>query len=113
MFKYLSILTVLAALGAGSLGAHEREADLQRINVSNAGFDMVVATAKIPNAVIYDLGETPDALAIHLVGGALWLAFEDADKMLETFDMLQQSVGNFHVERKGINLAVYIVPKIQ
>ena len=44
---------------------------------------MIVATPKSANAPIYDLGESPDALIIHLTGGELWIGYDDAATMLE------------------------------
>ena len=101
----------LIALGTGPLTAHEREAHLQKITGPDNAFDMIVATAKSPNAPIYDLSETPDALVIHLIGGELWLAFEDAAKMLEAIDVLHRPIGAFRVGNQDNAVAVYIAPK--
>jgi hypothetical protein len=112
MLKIFSICAALVAVGAGSVGAHEREAILQKIEVPDASFDMLVATTRSPNPAIYDLGDSPDALVIHLIGGELWLGFDDGAKMLDTLDMLQRPVGSFHLENPATNpIAVYLVPK--
>ena len=73
---------------------------------------MLVATAK-PGGAIYDLGESLDALVIHLIGGKLWVGFDDASKMMETIDMLRRPLGSFHVESKEPDpIAVYLIPKV-
>jgi hypothetical protein len=76
---------------------------------------MVVAMPKSSAAAIYDLGYTPDALVIHLIGGKLWIGFEDAGKMLKALDVLRRPIGAFHAESDdGTStkpVAVYVVPK--
>jgi hypothetical protein len=59
----------------------------------------------------YDLGETPDALVIHLVGGELWVAFEDAAKMLDAMERLRRPLGTFYIRDRENPVAVYIIPK--
>jgi len=70
-----------------------------KIEVPGANFEMLVATAK-PGGAIYDFGESPDALVIHLIGAKLWVGFDDAAKMLETIDILRRPLGSFHVDKK-------------
>src|ERR1051325_6310128 len=111
MLKSSALGIALMALVTGPLCAHEREATLQRITGEDDGFDMIVAAPKSPNAPIYDLGETPDALVIHLVGGELWVAFNDAAKMLEAIEMLRCPLGAFHVRARDSPVAVYLIPK--
>src|SRR5204863_8672848 len=98
MLKRLAICCALV-LAAGSSSAHEREAILQKIEVPGANFEMLVATAKQGGA-IYDLAGSPDALVIHLIGGKLWVGFDDAAKMLETIDTLHRPLGSLHAEEK-------------
>jgi len=73
--------------------------------------DMIVATPKSANAPIYDLGESPDALIIHLTGGELWIGYDDAATMLEGIEMLHHPIGAFHVGDQNNPVAVYIIPK--
>ena len=80
MLKRFAICAALVALEAGSAAAQEREAVLQKIAVPGTSFEMLVATASSPDGAIYDLGDTPDSLVIHLIGGKLWVGFEDAGK---------------------------------
>jgi hypothetical protein len=111
MLKRLAMCCALV-LGAGSSSAHEREAILQKIEVPGANFQMLVATAK-PGRAIYDLGESPDALVIHLIGTKLWVGFDDASKMLETIDLLRRPLGSFHLEGNEADpIAIYLIPKV-
>ena len=110
MLKRLAMCCALV-LGAGSSSAHEREAILQKIEVPGVNFEMLVATAK-PGGAIYDLGESPEALVIHLMGRKLWVGFDDAAKMLETIDMLRRPLGSFNLERNEADpIALYLIPK--
>jgi hypothetical protein len=73
---------------------------------------MLVATAK-PGGAIYDLGESPDALIIHLIGTKLWVGFDEVTAMLETMDIVRRPLGSFHVENKEADpIAVYLIPKV-
>ena len=58
---------------------------------------------------------SPDALIVHLIGGELVLAFDDADKMLRAAELLRLPVSASHWLRKDGKLrtpfAVYVVPK--
>ena len=109
MLKRLAICCALV-LAAGSSSAHEREAILQKIEVPGTNFEMLVATAK-PGGAIYDLGESPDALIIHLTGGELWIGYDDAATMLEGIEMFHHPIGAFHVGDQNNPVAVYIIPK--
>jgi hypothetical protein len=113
MLKHISICTVLALLGTSPLWALEQEAALQEVALPGAGFNIVLATAKSPAATI-DLGESPDAMILHLSGGELALAFEDGAKMLEAFDLLQHPGCAFRASDDGGSAkpaSVYVVPK--
>jgi hypothetical protein len=111
MLKLAAVGATLIALATGPLSAHEREAALQRIVGPDDAFEMIVATAKSADAPIYDLADTPDALVIHLIGGELWLEFEDAAKMLEAVEMLHRPSGAFHEGNRGDPVTFYIIPK--
>jgi hypothetical protein len=111
MLKVAAVCAALIALATGPLGAYEREANIQRIAGSDDTSDMIVATPKSANAPIYDLGESPDALIIHLTGGELWIGYDDAATMLEGIEMLHHPIGAFHVGDQNNPVAVYIIPK--
>ena len=65
MLKYLSILTAAIALGSVAANAQQREAVFQRIDVPNATFDIVVATAKFGSSAEY-YRDQPDPNLIYL-----------------------------------------------
>jgi hypothetical protein len=115
MLKHLSIFTVLSALAATPVAAYQQEAELQRIEVPGAVFDLVLAAPKSPARVVYDLSESPDALVVHLIGDELVLTFEDAEKMLKAVASLGFPAGVFHVVSKDgksrTPFAVYAAPK--
>jgi hypothetical protein len=114
MLKHLSICAVLIAFATGSVNAQQQEAVLQKLEVPGAAFDIILAMPK-PSGATYNLGNSPDALLVHLTGGELALGFDGAEKMLKALDSLQLPVCSFHVENKDSKsrkpVAVYIVPK--
>ena len=85
MLKYLTICAALLGFGTAPVAAQQQEAVLDRKEVPGADFDIVLALPKSPPHPMYDLSELPDALVIHLIGGELVLAFEDAGKMLSAW----------------------------
>lgn len=113
MFKHLSICAALLAFATGSANAQEQEAILQKVEVPGARFHMLVAVPK-SSGVTYNLGNSPDALVVHLTGGKLVVGFDDAEQMLRAFDQLRGPAFGFHVPSKDggstIPAAVYIVP---
>ena len=111
MLKVTAICAALIALATAPLVAHEREATLQRVIGPDDAFDVIIGTPNNGNAPIYDLGDTPDALVIHLTGGELWVGFDDAAKMLETIEMLRRPLGRFYLGSRDNPVAVYMVPK--
>jgi hypothetical protein len=112
MLRHLSICAALMAFTMGSATAQEREAMMQRIAVPSSGFDIVVAMPKLGGAT-YDLGNSPDALIVHLIGDDLALAFDDPWKMVKTFDYLRKPIGAFYVDgpdlKSRIPIALYMV----
>jgi hypothetical protein len=114
MLKHISICATLVVLGTSPLSAQQQEAALQQLDLPGAGFNIVLATPKSPAAVI-DLGASPDALILHLVGGELALAFEDGSKMLEAINLLQHPGCAFRAGNgNGISstpISVYVVPR--
>ena len=116
MLKHLSICAALLAFGTGSVNAQQQEAVLQKVDVPGAGFDIMLAMPK-PSGVTYNLGNSPDALIVHLIGGELALGFDGAEKMLKALESLRLPVCAFHVESKDSKsrkpVSVYIVPKTE
>ena len=114
MLKHLSVSVALIAFVMNSANAEQQEAALQRIAVPGAGFDIVLAMPK-PGGATYNLGKSPDALLVHLIGGELALGFDSAERMMRELDALQLPVCAFHVEGKASRsrkpVSVYIVPR--
>jgi hypothetical protein len=114
MLKYFSVSVVLLTLGSSLAQAQQQEAVLHRVGVPGAGFDIVVARPSSSGATI-NLGRSPDALVVHLIGGELALSFDSEVRMLKALDSLQLPACAFQVDRvTGIPrepVAVYVVPK--
>ena len=109
MLKSLSVFAALVALGVGQVHAQKQEAVLQLVEVPGAGFDFVLASPKPGAGALPDLGNAPDALVIHLHGGELAVAFEDAYEMLKAIDALRSPVWAHSVGQRPI--ALYMVPR--
>jgi len=114
MLKHLPICAALIVFGTGCAGAQQREAELKRIEVPGAAYDLLLATPKVPE-VIFDLSKSPDAFVINLVGGALALGRESGEDLLNASDMLRSPIGAFQVRREDgtspTPVAVYMIPK--
>jgi len=114
MYKKLTIFAALLAFAAAPVSAHPLEAVLQRVSVSGAPFDIVLAMPKSPPKLMDDLNMSPDALLMHLTGDELIVAFEDAREMLTVAETLRSSMSNTHwVSKDGAPFAVYLVPKAE
>jgi hypothetical protein len=102
--------------GTSPVQAQHQEADLERVAIPGAGFDLVVAIPKSDN-IIYGLDETPDALVIRLHGGALILAFENVESMIRALDLLQKPIyASWIMRRNGrsrMPISVYLVPSVE
>jgi len=117
MLKQISICAMMVVvIGACPAKAQQYEAQLQPIELSGAGFDLVLATRKSPATGI-DLAESPDGLFVSLIGGQLALAFDDAGKMIETIESLRWSGCAFETRgRNGVStepVALYVVASRQ
>jgi hypothetical protein len=113
MLRHLSIWAALIAVATGSVNAQQQEAVLQKLTVPGATFDIILAVPK-PSGATYDLGKSPEALLVHLVGGELALGFDGEATMLKALESLRMPVCAFHVESKDKPrkpVSVYIVPK--
>jgi hypothetical protein len=115
MLKHLSICAALLAFGAASANAQQQEAVLQKLTVPGADFDIVLAMPRSPPQRMDDLNMSPDALVVHLIGGELVLAFDDAGKMLKAAESLGSPVSASHWVRKDgrTPFAIYVAPKAE
>jgi hypothetical protein len=116
MLRFLAIFSAFLVVGASPIQAQHQEAVLQRVAIPNAGFDIVLATPKSGN-IIYGLDETPDAFVIRLNGGALILAFENAESMIRAMDLLQKPIyASWIMSRDGkfrMPISVYLVSRVE
>jgi hypothetical protein len=116
MLKHFSISVVLLTLGLSLAQAQQQEAVLHRVGVPGAGFDIIVARPGSSGATV-NLGRSPDALVIQLIGGELALSFDSEERMLRALDSLQLPACAFQVERASSisrePVAVYVVSKSQ
>ena len=114
MLNYFAIFAALLALASNPAKAQQQEAVLQRVEVPDAGFDIIMARPSASGTII-NLARSPEALVIYLIGGELALSFDSEEKMLKALDSLQLPVCAFQVERAGgpsrEPVAVYLVPK--
>lgn len=114
MLKHLSICVVLTALGTGSLNAQQQGTLLQRMEVPGANFEIVLAVPKSP-AAMHDLGQSPDALIVHLIGGELVVGFDTPEKMVAALEVLRSPGCAFRAGGNGDKptkpIAVFVVPK--
>ena len=100
MLKHLSICAMLTAFGLGSLSAQQLEAVLQKVEVPGADFEIVLAIPKYPAGALRDLGKSPDAMILHLVGGQLVVGFDTPEKMVAALESVRSGCA-VHVNGKG------------
>ena len=120
---FATFVTFVAALLANAGDAktarraanpQQREAVLQRVELSNAGFNIVIATPK-PGSPISDFRGEPDPNLVYLADGELVYAY--TGRLEELFDMgiLMAPACTFQVERKDYSprtpVVVYVIPK--
>jgi hypothetical protein len=109
MLRQLALCGMLTVATAVSAQAQQRHASLQRIEIPESSFDLLVAAPK-PGGVIYDLAEAPDALLLNLAGGELAIGFARAENMLRTFELVRGPACSFP-GRGRTPIAIYLVPK--
>jgi hypothetical protein len=104
------LVTVLAS----AANAQQREAVLQKVEVANAGFNIVIATAKL-NGVTADFRGQPDPNIVYLADGELVYAYTGRLQELEDMGILMAPACTFHVERRDYSpptpVVVYVIPK--
>jgi hypothetical protein len=91
MLKYLSIFAALVALGPNSVTAQEREAIFQKVAVSGASYDMILAVAK-PGSPTVDYRDQPDPNIIYLGNGLVTAYTAELSKMLDLATLLQPAL---------------------
>ena len=114
MLKYMPICTALTVLGAGSVSAQQQEAVLQRIELPNVGFNLVVAVAKQGGPTL-NLRGVPDPNIVDLADGELVYSLTGRLQELLDVGSLMAPACTFHVDRKDFSpltpVVVYVIPK--
>lgn len=116
MFKYLSIFAAFAVLGAGTASSQQRELVFQKIEVPNAGFNLVLAMPRPGAPLIYLRGQ-PDPNLVYLPGEELVYAYTGHQQEPLDIARLMAPACSFHVDRREWGprtpMVVYVVPKIE
>ena len=113
MFKLLSICAALIVFGSGSVSAQEREAVFQKIEVPNANFVIVLATAKPDGPKLY-YRDQPDPNIIYLGSDLVTAYTAELAEMLDVTTLMHPvySVAVEQGDKSGrMPAIVYIVPK--
>jgi hypothetical protein len=112
--RSLMQLTVAALIGAGAAHAQQREAALQRVDVANAGFDIVIATAK-PGSASVDYRGDPDPNLVYLAAGDLVYAYEGIRQDLAEDAIFTPPACSFRVDRTSFGprtpVVIYVIAK--
>jgi hypothetical protein len=108
------LCAAFASIAAGAADAQQREAVLQTVEVTDAGFNIVIATAKQGGATA-DFRGQPDPNIVYLADGELVYAY--TGRLQELFDagILMVPACTFLVERKDYSprtpVVIYVIPK--
>jgi hypothetical protein len=112
--RRLMYVTVATVIGVGVAQGQQREAVLQRVEVANAGFDIVIATAK-PGGATADYREQADPNLVYLSAGDLVYAYTGNRQDLGEDAIFMPPVCSFNVERKDFSprapVVIYVIPK--
>jgi hypothetical protein len=107
-------LAIATVIGAGAAQAQQREATLQRVEVANAGFDIVIATAK-PGSPPVDYRGLPDPNLVYLPSGDLVYAYTASRPDLAEEAIFMPPTCSFHVDRADYSartpVVIYVIPK--
>src|SRR4051812_7202768 len=104
--------------GAGAHGGHFSHGPgarsiLGKIGGTGLQFRYMLAMPKNPTTTV-DLGWSPDALVLHLIGGELAIVFENFETMFEAMNVLRSPVGAsrvYDLRKVGAQpVALYVVP---
>ena len=111
--KLLSV-AVATVIGAGAAVAQQRGAVLQQVEVTNAGFNLVIATAKAGGAS-HDYREQPDPNLVYLAPADLVYAVTGGRHDLAEHAILMPPACSFQVDRKDFGtrtpVVIYVIPK--
>ena len=112
--RRLMYVTVATVICAGTAQAQQREAVLQQVEVANASFNIVVATAK-PGGATADYRAQPDPNLVYLPAGDLVYAYTGSRQALAEDVIFTPPACSFNVERRDFSprapVIIYVIPK--
>ena len=112
--RRLIYLTIATVIGVGTAYAQQQEAILQQVDFADAGFRIVIATAK-PGGATADYREQPDPNLVYLAAGNLVYAYTGSRQDLGEDAVFTAPVCSFHVERTGSSprtpVVIYLTSK--
>src|SRR5690348_8637915 len=94
--RRLMYLTAATVICASMAQAQQREAVLQQVEVANAGFTIVIATAK-PDGATDDYRKQPDPNLVYLAAGDLVYAYTGVRKDLAVDAIFTPPACSFNV----------------
>jgi hypothetical protein len=111
MLKHLPICAALIALTTVCANAQQQQAVLHKFEVPGTAFELILASPKT-GAGTFDLGESPDALVVNLIGGKLAVGFENPREMLQAAGALRAPGCAFHLDDESRTpIAIYLIRK--
>ena len=110
----LMYVTVATVIGTSMAQAQQREAVLQQVEVANAGFGIVIATAK-PGGATADYREQPDPNLVYLAAGDLVYAYTGGRQDLAEDVIFTPPACSFSIGRRDLGprtpVVIYVIPK--
>lgn len=108
---YLAVATVI---GAGAAHTQQREAILQKVEVADAGFSIVIATAR-PGGATADYREQPDPNLVYLPAGNLVYAYTGNPRDVAADAIFTAPACSFHAEGTDLSprtpVVIYVMYK--
>ena len=112
--RRLICVTVATVIGVGVAQAQQREAVLQQVEVANASFSIVIATAK-PDGAMADYRAQPDPNLVYLAAGDLVYPYTGTRKDLQEDSIFTAPACHFHTQPNAsgpqVPVVVYVIPK--
>jgi len=114
MLKYLPICAALAVLGTASVSAQQREAIFQKVEVPNAGFNLVLA---MPASGAPRPSDQSDPNVVYLMSEELVYSLTGNQQEPLDVGTLMTPACSFHVDRREggppTPMVISVAPKIE
>ena len=112
--RRLVCITFATVIGAGAAPAQQREAILKKVEVADAGFSIVIATAR-PGGATADYREQPDPNLVYLPAGNLVYAYTGDPQDLAADAIFTVPACSFHTARTDSSprtpVVIYVMHK--